>query len=153
MAEPVAPKDQGPNEQSIVASGMTVEEWEKAHPGQPMGPAPEEVDQVTTDPPDGSELTEEESLAAAEKVFPNQPPPIDAAAAEARSGTSVVDQPNPETSDVDTGEDDDLPPHGTLTTHGQLDAYLNDNGIAQPDGWNGMTVASKKAWLDQEYPS
>jgi len=47
--------EQGPNEQSIVASGMTVEEWKKKHPRQRLGPNPEEVGQMTTDPPDGSE--------------------------------------------------------------------------------------------------
>jgi len=50
----VKPPLQGPNEQSIVASGMTVEEWKAKHPKAVMGPAPEEIGQVTTDPVDGS---------------------------------------------------------------------------------------------------
>lgn len=50
----VHPALQGPNEQSIVASGMTVEEWKAKHPKAVMGPAPEEIGQVTTDPADGS---------------------------------------------------------------------------------------------------
>lgn len=51
----VKPPMQGPNEQSIVASGMTVEEWKIKHPKAVLGPAPEEIGQITTDPPDGSE--------------------------------------------------------------------------------------------------
>jgi len=50
----VHPALQGPNEQAIVAAGMTVEEWKAKHPKAVMGPAPEEIGQVTTDPPDGS---------------------------------------------------------------------------------------------------
>jgi hypothetical protein len=33
---------------------MTVEEWRRKHPKQVLGPNPEDVGQVTTDPPDGS---------------------------------------------------------------------------------------------------
>jgi hypothetical protein len=51
----VKPAMQGPNEQSIVASGMTVEEWKFKHPKAVLGPNPEDIGQITTDPPDGSE--------------------------------------------------------------------------------------------------
>ena len=51
----VKPALQGPNEQSIVASGMTVAEWKFKHPKAVLGPSPEEIGQITTDPPDGSE--------------------------------------------------------------------------------------------------
>lgn len=47
---------QGPNKQSIVASGMTVEEWKKKHPNQELGPDPEEIGQETTDEPDESKV-------------------------------------------------------------------------------------------------
>lgn len=51
----VPPALQGPNRQSIVASGMTVEEWKFKHKKAVLGPDPEEIGQITTDPPDDSE--------------------------------------------------------------------------------------------------
>jgi len=55
MKPGIKPALQGPNEQSIVASGMTVEEWKVKHPKAVLGPNPEDIGQVTTDPPDGAE--------------------------------------------------------------------------------------------------
>jgi hypothetical protein len=186
----VAPKDQGPNEQSIVAAGSTVEEWKKTHPHQPLGPAPEEIDQITTDPPDGSDPDVEQSAEAARKAFPTAtnpeifPPeggenprnPQDPNAQDTSyhpptypsgGGQPIVDQPNPHfeppqaaptnvsgdagqpSQEGDADQQAQTQSHGNLTTHAQLDGYAQEQGLELPDDWDNKTVASKKAWLDE----
>jgi hypothetical protein len=171
MAEPVPTNEQGPNEQSIVASGMTVEQWKRLHPGEELGPAPEDIDQVTTDPPEGGPPPPEASLEMAAYFNPavkveGHPAQVeaqqkltDAAAAqesEEQSGGAQGSSPGsaPAMSDQSgsgTGNPNQpaaTPDHASLTTHAQLDKYTAKNGIDTPAEWDTLTVAGKKDWLD-----
>lgn len=42
---------------------------------------------------------------------------------------------------------EDTAAYDGMTTHAELDKYLADNGIDQPDGWGGKTIAAKKEWI------
>lgn len=169
MAEPVPVNKQGPNEQSIVASGMTVEQWKKLHPGEELGPDPEDIDQVTTDPPDGSPPSDEASLEMAAYFNPTvkvegHPNQIEAQqklydAAIARGdedetteqaggaqGSSPGGAPGMSDLAAKRGEEGGT---AALTSHAQLDKYVSDNGVTTPEDWNSKTIAGKKEWLDQ----
>lgn len=51
----------------------------------------------------------------------------------------VGDQPNP---------DPEPFPWDGMRSHAQLDAYIAEAGLTPPDGWEGMKVVEKKAYLD-----
>lgn len=161
--------EQGPNEQSIVASGMTVEQWKKLHPGEPLGPEPEEIDQVTTDPPDGSPPSDEASLKMAEYFNPAVGVEGHPARAEAEQklrdaaiarGEDVDQLPGDNSEDQrlqDTGTPEFTPgqlepapgtEYSSFTSHAQIDDWVQKNNIQTPDNWSGMTISSKKSWLD-----
>jgi hypothetical protein len=36
-----------------------------------------------------------------------------------------------------------------FTRHAEFDDFLNENEIEDPDGWATMTIAQKKAWMDE----
>lgn len=234
-AEPVPVVSQGPNEQSIVASGMTVEEWQLKHPGQPLGPNPEDVGQMTTDPVDGSDpepdplfpgtfssVDPDGSKTRAENEDPTFPgdgsqlpePPTqgalvistptegatvpavhdivgggamagatvelwasdrtDSAASTTTAGPNgawgftgdTPAHPGPITWTVKDGtseasvsvtvageepepESDDETPWASMSRHADLDEFVTTEELEIPDDWDRLTVAQKKAWLDE----
>jgi hypothetical protein len=62
----------------------------------------------------------------------------------------VEKEPEPE-KELEPEKDPELPGWLGLSTHAQLDRHLTERRIDQPDNWASMTVARKKAWLE-EYP-
>ena len=141
---------QGPNEQSIVASGMTVEEWKKKHPGRELGPSPEDVGQMVTDPPDGSEP---------QPPFPGTGTSVDpdGTLSSPPEEESPAPAPVPEPEEVEgeevegeevEGEEEDAP-WDSMSTHAAIDAYASSANVATPADWPSMTLAAKRTYLDE----
>lgn len=40
-------------------------------------------------------------------------------------------------------------PWESLTRHDDLNAFIADSDITEPDGWTTMTIAEKKTWLGE----
>jgi len=43
-------------------------------------------------------------------------------------------------------------PWDAMTSHDEVDDFLDDEIGDQPEGWDRMTLAEKKTWLDENYP-
>jgi len=171
--DPNAPKVptglQGPNEQSIVASGMTVEEWQRKHPRQVLGPDPEDVGQVTTDPPDGSEpegpfpgtgTSNDPQIMTAD---PDGPPSEDL---QPVGATEVTPDPIPvpeepktlhemvveESEEIGDEEKKGEAPWDSMSRHADLDAYAEENDVATPPDWSTMNIQEKRDYLTSWRP-
>jgi hypothetical protein len=58
-------------------------------------------------------------------------------------------EPDPvEPDPVEPEQPADPAPWHSMTKHADLDQYMDDQQITEPDGWDSMTIADKKAWLD-----
>jgi hypothetical protein len=60
----------------------------------------------------------------------------------------VVGDPEP-----DPEPDPQNRPWDAMTTHAQIDDFLDEECIDQPDGWDGWKIAEKKTWLDENFHS
>ena len=61
---------------------------------------------------------------------------------------AAVTQPAPPPDPVVEGGDETADPWDDMMTHAAIDGYAAENDLATPIGWSAMTLAQKKAWLD-----
>lgn len=123
------PKNQGPTEASIVASGQTVERWKRKHPNGFIRPM---------DPEDPKELTMEE-------VERHR----DAKLSEVDRDRLGLTHPASDAAAETPSADSEPGPWHSMSSHAALDDHLATLSVGSPEGWKDMTLVQKRAWLDE----